>query len=406
MDMMCLVGLFPDEYKETVEKDSVGGMQNAANKLQWGIVRGLDRVEGVKVTLANSMYIGAYPRRYRKAKIPTFRFSHTEGAEDVNVGFLNLPGIKMFSRYSSVKKVLKEWASAPSEPQAEEKVLLVYALTVPFTQLAGYVTRKFPHVKVCIVVPDLPEYMAPLKMQKDVVFRTLKKAEIRLIRHSIRRVEDFVFLTDTMKEWFDRPIRYTVMEGVAQDVIENEETAERKHTILYAGGVKAEYGVVALAEAFAKTAAGDWELEIYGAGPASDRIDEIAAECPAVKRMGRVPNEVVLEAQRRASVLVNPRENQPFTRYSFPSKILEYMSSGTPVLAYKLDGMPEEYAPYYYRIPDEKGGMEEALGKVMNLTDEERAEMGRRAKEFVRDEKNPKTQCEKIVRFLAKDKEV
>ena len=37
----------------------------------------------------------------------------------------------------------------------------------------------------------------------------------------------------------------------------------------------------------------------------------------------------------------------------------------------------------------------------MSLTDDERAEMGKRAKNFVAEYKNPKKQCEKIVKMLS-----
>ena len=41
-----------------------------------------------------------------------------------------------------------------------------------------------------------------------------------------------------------------------------------------------------------------------------------------------------------------------FTKYSFPSKNMEYMVSGTPILTSKLPGMPKEYYDYVYLIND------------------------------------------------------
>ena len=41
-DIVCLTGLFPEEYVDEINKYSLTGVQNAANKLQWGIVKGLD----------------------------------------------------------------------------------------------------------------------------------------------------------------------------------------------------------------------------------------------------------------------------------------------------------------------------------------------------------------------------
>ena len=104
MDVLCLMGLFPEEYREEIQKDSKSGMQNAADKLQWAIVKGLDQIDGVSVSILNSLYIGSYPRRYSRLMIPTFKFKHSEKSEDINVGFCNLTVIKWISRYCGIKK--------------------------------------------------------------------------------------------------------------------------------------------------------------------------------------------------------------------------------------------------------------------------------------------------------------
>jgi Mg/Co/Ni transporter MgtE len=49
-------------------------------------------------------------------------------------------GYKFLSRYLSIKKVVREWAEAPSDSQ---KVLLAYALTSPFTDIAEYVKKNY-----------------------------------------------------------------------------------------------------------------------------------------------------------------------------------------------------------------------------------------------------------------------
>ncbi len=400
MDILCVMGLYPKDYQQEIAKQSKCNLQDAANKLQWAIVTGLDSIEGVRVKLVNSPYIGSYPKHYKKVSMPTFSFEHKPGAQDVNVGFCNVKVIKWFSRYFSIKKEVDAWAKQGGD---EQKVLLVYALTIPFAQVVQYVNRKYKHIKTCIVVPDLPEYMSVGRMRASALFRFAKNVEIRLIKHSIRKTKHFVLLTDAMKEWFGRPIKHTVVEGIAADLGGEaaSETAEKQRTILYAGGINSAYGVLDLVKAFIKADRPDWQLALYGAGAALAEIAQIAADHPNVRLMGRVPNSVVVKAQKEVSVLVNPRRNQEFTRYSFPSKIMEYMSSGTPVLAYKLDGMPDEYDPYFYHIPEQTDGLTAALRDVMALTDEERGEMGQRARQFVAENKTPAKQCRKIVKLLS-----
>ena len=51
------------------------------------------------------------------------------------------------------------------------------------------------------------------------------------------------------------------------------------------------------------------------------------------------------------AVLVNPRpNNEEYTKYSFPSKDIEYLSSGKPTVAFLLDGMPKCYQDFLYVV--------------------------------------------------------
>lgn len=402
MDVLCLMGLFPDEYRAEIQKDSKRGMQNAADKLQWAIVKGLDQIEGVRTSIVNSLYIGSYPKKYSRLMIPTFEFKHSENANDLNVGFCNLTGFKWISRYSGARKAVEKWARTTDGTQ---KVLLIYALTTPFANIANYIKKKHPEIKICIVVPDLPEYMNTAAHNKKSFYWKLKSLEIKMIRKSIKKVDAYVLLTDAMKDWFGYPVNYTVVEGIAVDAEENMSVrgnAVKKKVLLYAGGIKAEYGVIDLIRAFIEIGNEEWELSIYGDGSDIEMAKKLACDHPNVKFHGMVPNSIVVEAQKEASVLVNPRKNQPFTKYSFPSKILEYMSSGTTVLAYKLDGIPAEYDPYYLHIEDSDDGMKNALERVMNLTEDELDIMGESAMKFVAENKNPKCQCQKIVDMINK----
>lgn len=398
-DIVCLTGLFPEEYVDEINKYSLTGVQNAANKLQWGIVKGLDGL-GENVTIFNSIYVGSYPRLYRKIMIPTFHFSHGAEKNDINIGFINIAGIKVLSRYYTVKRELDKWASVDS---GRKKVLLIYAMTTPFAQLAGYIKRKYSSIKVIYIIPDLPMYMNVTKVQESAVYRTRKKIEEFLFHRSLKNVDGYVLLTDGMKEWFTTDINYTVVEGMATiDNTIDVDDIEKKKQILYAGGIKREYGVIDLVSAFSQIDDPEWELVIYGDGTDMESVCEYAKKDVRIKIMGSAPNAVVMKHQREAALLINPRKNQEMAKYSFPSKTLEYMLSGTPMLGYKLAGIPEEYYDNMFVIQDSENGMEEALRKAMDLPETERIKMGEKAKHFVVKEKNPEKQCQKILELIGR----
>ncbi|MBR4282079.1 MAG: glycosyltransferase family 4 protein, partial [Clostridia bacterium] len=377
-------------------KNSISGMQNAANKLQWAIVDGLKSQENVKVEILNSLYIGSYPKKYKKARIPSFDFSVLGDEGGKNVGFLNLPIVKFASKYFTLKKELKKWLK---NNKGEEKVIIAYAMTSPFVELLDYAKKKCPDVKCLLFVPDLPEYMDVTN--KSSIYNIVKKRHVSHLKNNLNRVDGYVFLTDFMKEWFEKEVSYTVVEGIYR---ENQEAAyspeAKEKVVFYAGGLCEEYGVMDLVDAFLKSKTDDWKLEIVGDGPLLSRLQQLASEDDSLIVRGILPNSEVLKRQKEVSLLVNPRNaEQEFTKYSFPSKTIEYMASGTSMLGYKLPGIPKEYHSHLYEITQEDG-MESCLSRVMMLSDEEREEFGSSAKEFIEKEKNSNKQCAKIMELL------
>lgn len=400
MEMLCLMGLFPAEYENTINKNSISGVQNAANKFQQGLVSGFDAIKDVDVSILNSLYIGSFPKRYRELKVPTFDFQHTDGAKDKNVGFTNLSGYKVFSRYWGVKKEIDKWVVNGTQ---ENKVVLAYAMASPFVELLAYIKKKYPKVTCCLVVPDLPEYMNP-SISENKIYQFLKSIQVERFKRILMNVDCFVILTEHMKEWFGRKIKYTVVEGIAKITTDMEITPaveKRDKSIVYAGMLEEKYGVWDLVESFASIQDEEWKLELYGSGALLPEIQQVAERDPRIIIHGMVPNQEVVAKQRQVSLLVNPRNDKhEFTKYSFPSKIVEYMSSGTPMLGYMLLGIPDEYEPYFYHISEDTDGIKGALERAMRLSNEEREAMGKKAKQFIANEKNAKRQCGKIVEML------
>ena len=195
---------------------------------------------------------------------------------------------------------------------------------------------------------------------------------------------------------------YIVAEGhVCENAAGTDENHERENTVVYAGGISEEYGLKNLIEGFRAAALQDTKLIVFGDGPYAKELEKICAETPNADYRGVKPNAEVIAEERRASLLINPRPTDAeFTKYSFPSKNMEYMASGTPLLTTALGGMPEEYKNYVYLIEkDGADGVAEALKKVFSLTERERAEKGAKAKEFVLTQKSNVAQAKRILDF-------
>lgn len=244
------------------------------------------------------------------------------------------------------------------------------------------------------IITDLPEFLS----SSDRAVKRYKKL--------FDEFSAYVVLTEEMAiklGYVDR--RYVVLEGQVDSLEEREPLKQKyfsKKIVMYAGIVQKLYGLQLLVEGFIKANLENYELHIYGNGDYAEEIDRISKTHKNVKHFPSQPNSTIVENEKEAYLLVNPRPTaEEYTKYSFPSKNMEYMVSGTAVLTTALPGMPEEYKKHVYLIEDESvDGISNAFKKVAGLSDEEVLNKGRLAREFVLSEKNNKIQTEKIIELI------
>ena len=247
------------------------------------------------------------------------------------------------------------------------------------------------------IVTDVPVFLNNNK----------KSCLVKINTKIMNSFDSYVFLTEEMKNVVNsKGKKYIVIEGLVDiDAVQLDNALDNKYeskVCMYAGMIHKIYGVKYLTEAFLKADIPDAELHIYGKGDYRNELEEICKATEKVKYFAERPNEEVVLNQLKATLLINPRPtNEEYTKYSFPSKNMEYMVSGTPVLTTKLPGMPKEYYPYVYMIENESvDGLSKNLEDILTMPKEALHEKGSKAKEWVLENKNNVKQAKKIIEML------
>lgn len=263
------------------------------------------------------------------------------------------------------------------------------------TALSAMLAAKLRGRECVAIVTDLPDMLSGSGFSK------------RLANFVIRHCTSYVFLTQAMNDYLNPAGKpYVILEGHSDitmaEKIPSTERKAKPRICFYAGGVSKQYGLENLVKGFQKANIPNAQLHIYGPGDYVDELKEIARDDQRVIYGGMLLNSEIVDKEMEATLLVNPRPTQEaFVRYSFPSKTMEYMASGTPVLTTVLPGMPKEYYPYVYFIQDETPeGIAQALTNVMTCSDEELFHKGMEGRNFVLSQKNNVVQSEKIVNML------
>lgn len=261
--------------------------------------------------------------------------------------------------------------------------------------LAALAAARVRGAKCVGIVTDLPEMLQAGSFS------------VKLAHFIIRHCTDYVFLTEAMNQRLNPKGKpYVILEGHADiSMREHPASLEKKakpRVCLYAGAISKQYGLDMLMEGFQKANIPNARLHLYGYCDFEEEVRAVAAEDDRILYGGLLMNHEVVQKEQEATLLVNPRPTtEEFVKYSFPSKTMEYMASGTPVLTTKLPGMPKDYYPHVYLLEQETAeGIAEKLTEVLAQTDEELFEKGRAAKEFILTTRSNVVQAAKILEML------
>jgi glycosyltransferase involved in cell wall biosynthesis len=225
----------------------------------------------------------------------------------------------------------------------------------------------------------------------------------------VKRMSGLIVLTKYVAEDIvNERIPYMVMEGaVSLDHLNDfnspnpEQKALNQHEkiIMYTGALT---GLELLLDAFALIRDESYRLWICGRGEMEGQLKAASAKDKRIVYWGILSNEELFQKKLKATVLVNVRSSRtPFIQYSFPSKLLEYMITGRPVVSTVLPGIPNEYKEYLYMLDRETP---EELMKLLQYicvkSSQELNSIGQRAKDFVIKNKNYKHQGKRISDFI------
>jgi glycosyltransferase involved in cell wall biosynthesis len=312
-------------------------------------------------------------------------------------GFPNARGAKQVHLAASLALGALRWRL---RTRGRERFVVVDAAYVSALPGVLAVTRGVTRVAIFADVYTFMADVADASDRSGARYRAMR----RLVARTYRAVDRFVLLTRQMDAVVNPERRPSiVMEGLVDAdmaAADNVLASKDEHlTVLYSGALRSEYGLANLVEGFRAWDAPDARLVVYGGGDYASAVEAAAAADARVEFRGTVPNAEVVAAQQRAWLLVNPRPaDQEFTAYSFPSKNMEYLVSGTAVLTTRLPGMPADYDEHVLTIEGSSAAdITSALERAAALGRTELHARGERARQFVLDRKNHSEQGRRIM---------
>jgi glycosyltransferase involved in cell wall biosynthesis len=374
----------------------------AGHLLQERILHGLESA-GAQISAVFSVRtVPSYPRqrllfgpseqsvagRYRARLIP----------------FVNLGPAKTLTTSLTLVPELVRWAW---RNRGRPRAVLLYNVNIP-PGIVGLLASRLTGTRIFAIVADI---QVPGSGFYPDTF--LRRMDYRLQTRTLPLLDGLIVLTRRMVTDFAPRTPWLLMEGgVPEDAVAGPVAGPAKAdadapgapvVFMYSGTLTELKGVPLLLAGFERARGEHLRLWIAGGGPLQGEVEAAAARDPRIRFMGTLPHAEVMRAYAGVDVLVNPHSTRHVTaRYLFPSKLLEYMAMGRPVITTcSTPEVREEYGDVAYVMEDEDPAELAALfERVGAMTPAERRERGALCRARVAERKTWPRQGRRMLDFI------
>jgi glycosyltransferase involved in cell wall biosynthesis len=341
--------------------------------------------------------VPAFPRSRRlwcrEASVTT-----AEGLHVSFVPFVNIPVAKQITLGLGTAVGLMKWAWRTR--QARRRVVYVFNLTSP----SGLFVLAAARLIGAAAVVSLNDINEPGQTVPDT-FRW--RLDYAMQRWLIPRFDGHVAVADRIMKDFAPDRRYVRVEGgiIPEKFAQASSLKRTKHsgfTLVAAGSLDEANGIHVLLSAMRLLREPGIRLCIAGDGPLAPVVRAAAAQDPRIQYYGYLSFDEVLALYAEADLLINMRVTKAIqTRYFFPSKLMEYLASGVPVLTTRTGHVAEEFGDVVLLLDDETpSGLATRLRQIVNMNRVELRELGDRARARTLATKSWNVQGAKVAAYL------
>ena len=402
MNNIIYIGRFlPKELLETISLNSKGKFGLSNHNFEMSLINGLCQQSGISLYCLTIPEVYSFPYNNKKlfTKEEAYGYRNTYM---YSVGFCNIAFVKeIWSTISLTINLMKVIFKSKND-RIDIIVNTPNNSLLNAVKIARMFTRK--RITQTVIIPDIPSMITAMSKHnpiKAILLKYLNKSSMKKTAKS----DGLVLLTEAMMDFVSKPVKHIVMEGVV-DIstmdVDDQNNFPNKEIILYTGSLREIFGVMNLVAAFKMIERSDVELWICGSGDAKDLIEEETKKDSRIKFLGFVDSKTALKIQHHATILVNPRTSDgEYTKYSFPSKTMEYLLSGKSAIINKLPGIPCEYFKYVYTPENESiQSLYECILEVLSIDIKKRHVRAMAGRQFIIEKKNSFIQTSRILDLI------
>jgi glycosyltransferase involved in cell wall biosynthesis len=358
------------------------------NWFQLSLLRGL-----MEAGLEEAMVVTALPIRTlpvpRLPFVLTKRWRLDDHIKIIVPGFVNLPPVKPIIVHARLRRAALDLASA-----LRPEVVVAYNPAAGSGSAALATARRLHLPFVCIVADfDRP----------DAQGSPLRRYQARWAKHVARHADGMVALSGHAPRDLDIARPWIKLDGgLAPGWEQLPDVVPRERTVVFTGRANSASGIMVLVHSLRLIPDPDVRLVISGRGGLERELRRAAQSDPRITIAGFMDRQSWRRLIASATVLVNPRLSSELeNRYNFPSKIIDYLAAGRPVITTLCGDLDPEYLKVTIPLHEETPqALADLLSETLARPAEQLTNLGARGREFVLRERTWERQAKRVYEFI------
>ena len=386
-----------NEVRANRTKQSLDPARRLFDALVTGLVN-----ENVNVTCISALPFSKNNTNLHEIKREEERY----GAKYIYLGFRISTINRLHDLYVNTKKEVQNWIN---QTEGKRRFVICDSLVLMCSLPARKLAQK-NGIPVVAFVTDYPSLATSIKGKSGYVKSFLSNIFDKTADNDLKKYDGYILVAKGLSELIGKKCdNFEIIEDIVSIPDETNVCKRRednKKIIVYGGALCERFGINKLVDAIQLIKDEKLELHLYGSGESEQYILDAQKKDKRVYYGGTVSFEDMIKIEKNSDLLINPRpSDETFSKYSFPSKTLSYILSGTPVLSTRIPGIPKEYEDLLFWFDDESTeSIAEKIIEILNLSPKILREKGAQAYAYVCENKNANAQAKKVIKYLSQIK--
>ena len=346
----------PQNLANTIYKiDPIPAIQT--NKFAWSFAKSLKYITN-NVFLVSFCPVQNFPICnkifFKKEKF------YENGFIGTQLGFINIIFIKHITRLLNLFLFLPKFIF-----KNKIKYIFIHGSHSPFLIFSRF--AQLFNIKIIIILTDLHSIIIPTD---TTLSKILKKIDYYIINYYIQKSNAVICLSEALLVKLNYKKPAIILPGILSSTLyqfeRNINYCSSPFIITYAGGLNRMNGIDNLIKAVTQIKHENIVLKLFGKGDLTDDIVSLSKTNKRIVYGGFLDEENLIPQLMSSHLLINPRPSELlFAQMSFPSKLIEYLYMGIPVLTTKIQTIPNDLKNHYHYL--QNSSVNEIHSKILQI---------------------------------------